>query len=72
MPWSGVFGTAHHADLAMVAGGLNCPVRRVRTGAELVDALREPPSGIEIVEVMVDRTERRSLDQAITGLAATL
>jgi 2-succinyl-5-enolpyruvyl-6-hydroxy-3-cyclohexene-1-carboxylate synthase len=67
-----VFGTAHHADLAMVAGGLNLPVRRVRTAAELIDALREPPAGIEVLEVIVDRVARRALDQAITGLAATL
>jgi 2-succinyl-5-enolpyruvyl-6-hydroxy-3-cyclohexene-1-carboxylate synthase len=67
-----VFGTAHHADLAMLAGGLNLPVRRVHTSAELTAALREPPSGIEIVEAIVDRAGRRSLDQAITGFAATL
>jgi 2-succinyl-5-enolpyruvyl-6-hydroxy-3-cyclohexene-1-carboxylate synthase len=67
-----VFGTAHHADLAMLAGGLNLPVRRVHTSAELTAALREPPSGIEIVEAIVDRAGRRALDQAITGFAATL
>ena len=67
-----VFGTSHHSDLPVLARGLNVPVRRVQTAAELTDALREPPAGIEIVEAVVDRTGRRALDVAITGLAATL
>jgi 2-succinyl-5-enolpyruvyl-6-hydroxy-3-cyclohexene-1-carboxylate synthase len=67
-----VFGTAHGADLAMLARGLNRPLRRIQTSADLADALGEPPVGIEIVEAIIDRAGRRALDQAITGLATML
>jgi hypothetical protein len=34
--------------------------------------LARPPQGLELVEAVIDRTQRRTLDAAITGLAATL
>ena len=34
--------------------------------------LAEPPIGIELVEAVIDRAHRRTLDAAITALAATL
>ena len=38
----------------------------------LAAVLAEPPRGVELVEAVVDRSQRRTLDAAITGLAATL
>jgi 2-succinyl-5-enolpyruvyl-6-hydroxy-3-cyclohexene-1-carboxylate synthase len=67
-----VFGTPHHVDLTGLARGLGLAARCVRTIDELIEALRPPPSGIEVVEAVVDRAGRRALDRAITGLAAIL
>ena len=38
----------------------------------LTAVLAEPPVGVALVEAVVDRSQRRTLNAAITGLAATL
>ncbi len=49
------------------------PVRSGSPTCEtLLEALAEPPTGIEVIVVTVDRAQRRTLDAEITGLAATL
>jgi 2-succinyl-5-enolpyruvyl-6-hydroxy-3-cyclohexene-1-carboxylate synthase len=67
-----IFGTAHHADLAAIAGGLGITAARAGSRDELAEALRVPPRRIEVLEATIDRSGRRALDQAITALAATL
>ena len=42
--------------------------RRVTSRAELEAALATPPAGLELVEVRIDRTRRRALDEAIRRL----
>ena len=66
-----LFGTPHRADFAALAAGVGCGYARVRDAAELEAALAQPPQGLELVEAVIDRSQRRTLDAAITGLAAT-
>ena len=46
--------------------------QRIQTAGELADALAEPPAGLELVDAVIDRAHRRTLDREITALAATL
>jgi 2-succinyl-5-enolpyruvyl-6-hydroxy-3-cyclohexene-1-carboxylate synthase len=67
-----LFGTPvglHFGDLAAAAG---IDYRRVRTADELAEVLREPPAGLELVDAIIDRAHRRTLDREITALVATL
>jgi 2-succinyl-5-enolpyruvyl-6-hydroxy-3-cyclohexene-1-carboxylate synthase len=67
-----LFGTPHPADFAALAAAVGCGYARVSNAAELEAALARPPLGLELVEAVIDRTQRRTLDAAITGLAAKL
>jgi 2-succinyl-5-enolpyruvyl-6-hydroxy-3-cyclohexene-1-carboxylate synthase len=66
-----LFGTPHGVDLAAVCTGLRVPHWRVRDRAELAHALANPNGGIEVVEAVVRRDNRRELDQRIRALAGT-
>lgn len=67
-----LFGTPQPAELAALCRGLGVRHVRLREPAEVAAALAVPPSGLEVVEAVVDRAGRRALDRAVTGLAATL
>jgi 2-succinyl-5-enolpyruvyl-6-hydroxy-3-cyclohexene-1-carboxylate synthase len=67
-----IFGTPHGTEFATLAEATGAAYRRVQNAEELTDSLRQPPVGIELVEAVIDRSQRRSLDSAITALAATL
>ena len=67
-----LFGTPHAVDFAALAAAFGCGYAQVGDQAELEAALTQPPRGVELVEAMIDRSQRRTLDTAITGLAATL
>jgi 2-succinyl-5-enolpyruvyl-6-hydroxy-3-cyclohexene-1-carboxylate synthase len=67
-----LFGTPHTVDFAALAAATGCGYARVRDAAELAAALAQPPRGVELVEAAIDRSQRRTLDTAITGLATTL
>jgi 2-succinyl-5-enolpyruvyl-6-hydroxy-3-cyclohexene-1-carboxylate synthase len=60
-----VFGTPHGVDIATICAGLRIPHWRVESRAELAHALANPNGGIEVIEAVVRRDDRRSLDQAI-------
>jgi len=62
-----VFATPHGIDLGAVCTGLRIPHWRVESRAELAHALASPNGGIEVVEVVVRRDNRRDLDAAIGG-----
>jgi 2-succinyl-5-enolpyruvyl-6-hydroxy-3-cyclohexene-1-carboxylate synthase len=64
-----LFGTPHRTDLAALCAASGTPHRRVTTHEELVDALDDPQGGIEVVEAVVRRDNRRDLDAAIRDLA---
>ena len=59
-------------DFAALAAAVGCGYAQVGDQAELEAALTQPPRGVELVEAVIDRSQRRTLDTAITGLAATL
>jgi 2-succinyl-5-enolpyruvyl-6-hydroxy-3-cyclohexene-1-carboxylate synthase len=63
-----LFATPHGADLAALCAGLQVPHRQVRDRASLRRALATPVGGLEVVEVVVRRDDRRALDRAIGGL----
>jgi 2-succinyl-5-enolpyruvyl-6-hydroxy-3-cyclohexene-1-carboxylate synthase len=63
-----VFGTPHSTDLAAVCSGLRIPHWRVHDKAELAHALANPNGGIEVVEAVVRRDNRRELDARIRAL----
>jgi 2-succinyl-5-enolpyruvyl-6-hydroxy-3-cyclohexene-1-carboxylate synthase len=63
-----VFATPHGADLAAVCSGLRVPHRQVRDRPSLRQALATPAGGIEVVEAVVRRDDRRALDEAVRGL----
>jgi 2-succinyl-5-enolpyruvyl-6-hydroxy-3-cyclohexene-1-carboxylate synthase len=67
-----VFGTPHGTDIAALARAHHATYRRADTAAELAELLQEPPIGIEVVEAVIDRRHRRTLNSQITALAATL
>ena len=64
-----LFGTPHDVDLAAVCTGLRIPHWRVHDRAELEHALANPNGGIEVVEAVVRRDNRRELDERIRALA---
>jgi 2-succinyl-5-enolpyruvyl-6-hydroxy-3-cyclohexene-1-carboxylate synthase len=63
-----LFGTPHHVDLASMCAATRTPHWRVDSLAELEHALASPAGGIEVVEVVVRRDNRRALDERIRTL----
>ncbi|MGZ4479675.1 MAG: 2-succinyl-5-enolpyruvyl-6-hydroxy-3-cyclohexene-1-carboxylic-acid synthase [Nocardioidaceae bacterium] len=64
-----LFGTPHRVDLASLCAATRTPHWRVDTVEELRHALANPNGGIEVVEAVVRRDNRRELDAAIRALA---
>jgi len=67
-----LFGTPHGHDLAGLCAAARVPHLRVASRPELEQALATPNGGIEVVEAVVGRADRRELDLRIRGLAAGL
>lgn len=63
-----LFGTPHHVDLASLCASTRTPHLRVGSRPELEQALASPNGGIEVVEVVVRRDNRRDLDVRIRAL----
>ncbi len=64
-----LFGTPHGVDLASLCAATRTPHLRVTSRPELEQALASPNGGIEVVEAVVDRTDRRELDARLRALA---
>lgn len=64
-----LFGTPHAVDLASLCAATRTPHWRVGSAAELDHALASPHGGIEVVEVVCRRDNRRELDARIRALA---
>ena len=64
-----LFGTPHGVDLGSLCAATRTPHWRVTDRAELAHALANPNGGIEVVEAVVRRDDRRALDLAIRALA---
>jgi 2-succinyl-5-enolpyruvyl-6-hydroxy-3-cyclohexene-1-carboxylate synthase len=67
-----LFGTPHGVSFERLAQSTGTAYQRVLDGPALAAALEEPPLGIELVEAVIDRTRRRTLDAEINALASTL
>jgi 2-succinyl-5-enolpyruvyl-6-hydroxy-3-cyclohexene-1-carboxylate synthase len=65
-----LFGTPHGVDLAGLCAATHTPHLSVRGRAELEHALSTPNGGIEVVEAVCRRDDRRALDARIRALAA--
>ena len=66
-----VFGTPHGTDLASLCAASGTPYRRCDSVESLSATLAVPPRGIEVVEVPVDRADRRALDRRLRAAADT-
>jgi 2-succinyl-5-enolpyruvyl-6-hydroxy-3-cyclohexene-1-carboxylate synthase len=64
-----LFGTPHGVDLASLCAATRTPHWRVSEPAELEHALASPNGGIEVIEAVIRRDNRRELDQQIRALA---
>ena len=67
-----IFGTPHGLALQPVAAALGARARTITEAAALAEVLASPPRGLEVIEAVVDRAHRRTLDGEIMALAATL
>jgi 2-succinyl-5-enolpyruvyl-6-hydroxy-3-cyclohexene-1-carboxylate synthase len=63
-----LFGTPHRVDLASLCAATRTPHWRIGSIEELRHALASPAGGIEVVEAVVGRHDRRELDAAIRAL----
>jgi 2-succinyl-5-enolpyruvyl-6-hydroxy-3-cyclohexene-1-carboxylate synthase len=63
-----LFGTPHDVDLASLCAATRTPHLRVTSLPELEQALASPNGGLEVVEAVVRRDNRRELDSRIRAL----
>ncbi|KRF16656.1 2-succinyl-5-enolpyruvyl-6-hydroxy-3-cyclohexene-1-carboxylate synthase [Nocardioides sp. Soil797] len=63
-----LFGTPHGVDVASLCAATRTPHWRVDSLPELDQALASPNGGVEVVEVVVRRDNRRELDARIRAL----
>lgn len=63
-----IFGTPHDVDLEALCRATGTPFRSVRTPTDLEAAIAAPQGGIEVVEAVVRRDNRRDLDERIRAL----
>ena len=63
-----LFGTPHGVDLASLCAATRTPHLRVASLPELEQALASPNGGIEVIEAVVRRDNRRALDERIRAL----
>jgi 2-succinyl-5-enolpyruvyl-6-hydroxy-3-cyclohexene-1-carboxylate synthase len=66
-----VFGTPTGATLAGIVEGLGAEHLLAVTSDDLIEAIREPPAGIRVVEVPVTRSDLRALLETVRGAVAT-
>lgn len=66
-----LFATPHGVNVEALCAATRTPHLRVRSRIELDQALAQPNGGIEVIEAVVDRTNRRALESALRELAAT-
>jgi 2-succinyl-5-enolpyruvyl-6-hydroxy-3-cyclohexene-1-carboxylate synthase len=64
-----LFGTPHGVDLGSLCAATRTPHWRVSDRAELEHALASPNGGVEVIEAVVRRDNRRDLDEQLVALA---
>ena len=65
-----LFATPHGVDLAALCASVRVPHWRVESRAELAHALANPNGGIEVIEAVIPRADRRRWDRELRGLGA--
>jgi 2-succinyl-5-enolpyruvyl-6-hydroxy-3-cyclohexene-1-carboxylate synthase len=65
-----LFGTPTGVDLAALCAAHHVPHQRISSREDLVDALGDPPVGLRVLEVAVDRSAHRDLHTRLRGRAA--
>jgi len=65
-----LFGTPHGVDLGSLCAATSTPYLQVHSVPELEQALASPNGGIEVVEAVVRRDDRRALDARIRAITA--
>lgn len=65
-----LFATPHGADLASLCAASRTPHWRATSLPELEQALANPNGGVEVIEAVVGRSDRRDLDARIRALGA--
>ncbi len=68
--YDALFGTPHGVDLASLCAATRTPHLQVRSLAGLEQALASPNGGVEVIEAVVRRDNRRDLDARIRALVA--
>jgi 2-succinyl-5-enolpyruvyl-6-hydroxy-3-cyclohexene-1-carboxylate synthase len=63
-----LFATPHHVDIAALCAATRTPHLKVSSKPELEQALANPNGGIEVIEAVVGRADRRALDGRIRSL----
>jgi len=63
-----LFGTPHRVDIAALCAATRTPHLKVTSKVELDQALANPNGGIEVIEAVVGRADRRELDARIRAL----
>jgi 2-succinyl-5-enolpyruvyl-6-hydroxy-3-cyclohexene-1-carboxylate synthase len=67
-----LFGTPHGVDLAALCAATRTPYLRATGVTELDQALASPNGGLEVVEAVCRRDDRRDLDARIRALSVDL
>jgi 2-succinyl-5-enolpyruvyl-6-hydroxy-3-cyclohexene-1-carboxylate synthase len=67
-----LFGTPQGLQFDALAAAAGIGFQRAATAGELAEVLAAPPVGVQLVEAVIDRAHRRTLDREITALGATL
>ncbi|HKX15632.1 MAG TPA: 2-succinyl-5-enolpyruvyl-6-hydroxy-3-cyclohexene-1-carboxylic-acid synthase [Propionibacteriaceae bacterium] len=67
-----LFGTPQGLQFDALAAATGIGFQRAATAGELAEVLAAPPVGVQLVEAVIDRAHRRTLDREITALGATL
>ena len=65
-----IFGTPTGVDLEALCAAHHVAHQQISTRAELVDALVRPPSGLTVLEVVVDRAGHREQHAALRRASA--
>jgi 2-succinyl-5-enolpyruvyl-6-hydroxy-3-cyclohexene-1-carboxylate synthase len=68
--YEALFGTPHDVDLDSLCAATRTPHLRVTSRIELEQALATPNGGVEVIEAVCRRDNRRDLDERIRALGA--
>ncbi|WP_230207904.1 thiamine pyrophosphate-binding protein [Microlunatus sp. Gsoil 973] len=67
-----LFGTPHNTDLAGLASAVSADYTKITDLDDLRPVLARAPQSLEIIDVEIDRDHRRTMNERLNSLAATL